>query len=685
MASNNTVETRIRIIDEASKELDNIKSEFQKTGASSEGLEKRMNSVNSTLGETQKQSESFRTQIRELREAMANMLAEGVQPTDEQFRALSLRAGELQDAMGDANAIIADFASDTHNLDKYVSGMKGVVGIFGIYQSAISLAGFENDKFNETMQKMVSVTTLLNGVQEVQNQLRDQSTGIYKAYHAILRLIGVEKKNLTSATITNTAATTANTAATNATTIATKMATAAMKGLKAAIAATGIGLLVVGVGELVNKLFDLVGSLGASEDAEANFSEATSKSTQRISDQRSEIEKLNSEMDELKSKKAIDAEYEAVVNKSQEKSFEIQRKLIEQQKKRYNDQIEDAEFVRDMLNKQTSWSFEGYGTGKEGAKNAEKQIEQAEMKIKELDIELARLSQKEAEYAYKMSEEASMAAQKMAEADSMRKTFEEDKKWIDEHANYEIQSAKRVASEIAAIEKSKADMYTSVNEEVTRRIESNAKRRSESDESIKNLKEVYKDSASSIYSSAKGVTSAIDGITTSLQTEETAWGKVSAVIDGTMQMYSSVAGLIQTVQAIQEAASAARKAQAGSDMAVNSAEATSNMVVAGTGAMAAHSAIPFVGVALGAAAIAAMIATIATLPKYAEGGLAYGPTLGIFGEYSGAKSNPEVVAPLNKLRDLIGTSSQGGDVKFHIEGRDLVGVLDKQRIKSQRS
>lgn len=684
MASNNTVETRIRIIDEASKELDNIKSEFQKTGASSEGLEKRMNSVNSTLGETQKQSESFRTQIRELREAMANMLAEGVQPTDEQFRALSLRAGELQDAMGDANAIIADFASDTHNIDKYVSGMKGVVGIFGIYQSAISLAGVENDKFNETMQKMVSVTTLLNGVQEVQNQLRDQSTGIYKAYHAILRLVGIEKGNLTRTTMANTAATISNTAATKAVTVATKMASAAMKGLKYAIATTGIGLLVVGIGELVTKLMDLVGAFGANEEAENSFIESTARSSQKISDQRSEIEKLNSEMDELRRKKAVDAEYEAVVNKSQEKSFEIQRKLIEQQKKRYHDQIEDAEFVRDMLNKQTSWSFEGYGTGKEGAKNAEKQIEQAEMKIKELDIELARLSQKEAEYVSKMEEDAAKMSQQRAESAAMRKSFEEGKKWIDARWKYELEAARNAYSQLKDIDEQRLTLTAQTNKEIADKIANQRIRKTEAEEAVQRMRETYSDSVYSIYSGSKGITSAIEGISNSLATEENSWSKVSAVIDGTMQMYSSVASIIQMVRSIQEAASAARKATAMSDMATNSAEATSNMTVAGTGAMAAHAAIPFVGVALGAAAIASMIAMIATLPKYANGGIAYGPTLGIFGEYSGAKSNPEVVAPLNKLRDLIGGDSTS-NVRFKIEGRDLVGVLAKQQLRSSRS
>lgn len=54
-----------------------------------------------------------------------------------------------------------------------------------------------------------------------------------------------------------------------------------------------------------------------------------------------------------------------------------------------------------------------------------------------------------------------------------------------------------------------------------------------------------------------------------------------------------------------------------------------------------------------ATAIGGVMAAFAAIPKFAQGGIAYGPTLGMFGEYPGASSNPEVVAPLNRLRDMI--------------------------------
>ena len=82
------------------------------------------------------------------------------------------------------------------------------------------------------------------------------------------------------------------------------------------------------------------------------------------------------------------------------------------------------------------------------------------------------------------------------------------------------------------------------------------------------------------------------------------------------------------------------------------------------------------------ASMAAVAAAFASLPKFADGGIAYGPTVGVFGEYPGASNNPEVVAPLNKLKDLIAPAvgpGVGGEVTFRIEGRDLVGVITKYK------
>jgi|TARA_Y100000052_G_scaffold27487_1_gene35689 hypothetical protein len=57
--------------------------------------------------------------------------------------------------------------------------------------------------------------------------------------------------------------------------------------------------------------------------------------------------------------------------------------------------------------------------------------------------------------------------------------------------------------------------------------------------------------------------------------------------------------------------------------------------------------------------------------NFANGGIISGPTLGLMGEYAGANSNPEVVAPLSKLKSMIGGGSQQVEVVGRISGTDI--------------
>ncbi|MDE6479272.1 MAG: hypothetical protein K2L45_03305 [Muribaculaceae bacterium] len=81
----------------------------------------------------------------------------------------------------------------------------------------------------------------------------------------------------------------------------------------------------------------------------------------------------------------------------------------------------------------------------------------------------------------------------------------------------------------------------------------------------------------------------------------------------------------------------------------------------------------------GLAQLATMVSQVKGMAAFADGGIVSGPTLGLVGEYAGARNNPEVIAPLDKLRAIIGPSDEGGGkVVFKIAGRTLVGILEKE-------
>ena len=74
---------------------------------------------------------------------------------------------------------------------------------------------------------------------------------------------------------------------------------------------------------------------------------------------------------------------------------------------------------------------------------------------------------------------------------------------------------------------------------------------------------------------------------------------------------------------------------------------------------------------------------------FADGGLVTGSVFANIGEGIGTNSaNPEVIAPLDKLKNFIDPSQgsgMGGNVSFRIEGNTLVGILDRQQKTTKYS
>ena len=66
---------------------------------------------------------------------------------------------------------------------------------------------------------------------------------------------------------------------------------------------------------------------------------------------------------------------------------------------------------------------------------------------------------------------------------------------------------------------------------------------------------------------------------------------------------------------------------------------------------------------------------------FANGGIVSGPTMGLVGEYPGARQNPEVIAPLNKLKGMIGESRGGGNInvtgEVRVDGQDLLIAIER--------
>ncbi|MGQ1889128.1 phage tail tape measure protein [Thermophagus sp. OGC60D27] len=103
---------------------------------------------------------------------------------------------------------------------------------------------------------------------------------------------------------------------------------------------------------------------------------------------------------------------------------------------------------------------------------------------------------------------------------------------------------------------------------------------------------------------------------------------------------------------------------------------------------AAMASAPFPLNILAAPTAAAMASTAfnSLIPAFADGGLVYGPTVGLMGEYPGAKSNPEVIAPLDKLRGMIQSNSINVPSVVYIKAKrgELEGALQFNKTRENR-
>ena len=67
-------------------------------------------------------------------------------------------------------------------------------------------------------------------------------------------------------------------------------------------------------------------------------------------------------------------------------------------------------------------------------------------------------------------------------------------------------------------------------------------------------------------------------------------------------------------------------------------------------------------------------------PKLAEGGLAFGPTMATIGDNRNARVDPEVIAPLSKLKNMLSdVGGMGGTLETRISGNDLIILLNRSQ------
>lgn len=573
-------------------------------------------------------------------------------------------AGKMQDEIADTRAEIGYFASDTRRLDSLIGGAQAVAAGFGVVEGSMAALGIESENAQKTMQKLQGALLVLNSLQTITNLLQKDSALIQGAL----------------------------TASQAAYTFAVTASTTALGVFKLALAATGIGAAVVGVAYLVQNFDELSAKIWPAEAALKAYNKAVDRQIQ--ADQYS-IDIASAKGDKMaefaaKEKKLNDELSKARANygKNEQENW---GKIIADNKNALRVlQIERDKYLKDEKEKQDQANKDKYQKQQDEIKKAKQNelTKRAEL----LSINNGTLAELIAaeDAAFKVRE-AQMKEQgytqleinkvRDAALEKVRQEFYAKQKSDEDKAAKEVEQKSK---DLAQVKKS-ISQATAISEEAQRKLEL----QNIAEHYTKLIQEAKKNGLDSA-ALVKAQGEAENALKQKFREEDARKEMQQQMkqLQFRQQIYAQFGDALSAFNEAfaKEGDEAARK-QAQRAKAISISQALVSTYFAAQQAYLSQflpvpdPSSPVRGKIAAAASVAVGLGNVAKIAtqKFADGGIVYGPTLGLMGEYPGARSNPEVIAPLDKLRDLITPSAGDGGfiASTHISGRDLAIVLNR--------
>lgn len=228
---------------------EDVSQGMQKIEDSIEGVSaksKELSMIGKQVDDLSKKSLPARRELKQLQNIMANMNLKGLANTDE-FTKAAVRAGELKDAIADAQQAVRAYSDDVMTLQAGAQVFQGVAAAGSIATSAMALFGKENEKVNQILLKVQAAQGLLNGVTAIANLLNKDSVIMLKLKQVQMAINSATTKKDTVLTTANTVAQKANTVATKSDTVA-QTAWNTAKAIGNALLGNFSSLVLVGIG-----------------------------------------------------------------------------------------------------------------------------------------------------------------------------------------------------------------------------------------------------------------------------------------------------------------------------------------------------------------------------------------------------------------------------------------------------
>lgn len=347
-------------------------------------------------------------QLKEMQRAMAEMIIAGKEGSDE-YQQLAEQAGKLQDAIGDARNEVSRFANDTRQLSAVVDVAKGAVSAFSLLKSASAALGFEDEKLAKSIQTLQAAQAALTSLQEIQAQLLNKSSGLYRVINALkLKYI----------------------AFTEGEAAATATASTALVTFRKALVATGIGAAIVLLGYLASNWDSVKDAILRAADALGIYNYEAEKAAKKNEEQKKweasvdqrfyerKLERLKAQGGDLKKEieyeqKILDARYKQDLITYEEYQHQIALLQAKWDKHKGDEAEKAAEEARKAEEKRREEANRRY---KEWLKERDKMIADHEKANKELYDGLADMQDRQAKQREKEFESFNKDLEKRVQA-----------------------------------------------------------------------------------------------------------------------------------------------------------------------------------------------------------------------------------------------------------------------------
>lgn len=249
-----------------------------------------------------KNTNTVKQQIRQLQNAMANLVANGIDQASESYHKMQMELGRLMDIQGDVQQAGRNFANDELVIQSVTQGFQALSGVIGMGVSAMNLFGIENENTEAAMKKTLQITNLLNGAQAVAQVFNKDSAFMLKIIKPLRESYNNAIRQNTVATNINTTAEVTNKTITEAGTVAKVASTVAEVANGSAVKKNTIFQQAWNVAKAVAQalLGNFTGLLLVGAGALATYAIATSDSTDEDKKSAEAKNELRDSMNELK-------------------------------------------------------------------------------------------------------------------------------------------------------------------------------------------------------------------------------------------------------------------------------------------------------------------------------------------------------------------------------------------------